>query len=131
VEPNAKEDSASKPIEEPRKEVIHFPFDRATPVAADMPLLTTVTDFLLTHPEVTVGLEGHTCRLGSEAYNDRLGQRRATAIKNHLIEAGIAARRISRLSSYGEHRPVCLETIEDCLRQNRRAVLLLFKPPKN
>jgi peptidoglycan-associated lipoprotein len=131
VEAKANEGSASKPIEELRKAVIHFPFDRATPVAADMPLLAAVTDLLLARPEVAVDIEGHTCRLGSEGYNDQLGQRRAEAIRKYLVETGVAARQVSRQSSYGEHRPVCPEPSEDCLRRNRRAVLLLVKSQEN
>jgi outer membrane usher protein FimD/PapC/outer membrane protein OmpA-like peptidoglycan-associated protein len=131
VEAKANKASASKTIEERHEAVIHFPFDRVTPVAADMPLLAAVTDLLLARPEVAVAIEGHTCRVGSEVYNDQLGQRRAEAIRKYLVETGVAVRQVSRLSSYGEHRPVCPEPSEDCLRRNRRAVLLLVKSQEN
>lgn len=131
VEPKTSATSASPPIEEPRQAVIHFPFDRATPVVTDMALLAKVADFLLSRPEIAVDIEGHTCRLGSEDYNERLGLNRAEAIRRYLVETGVAARRISQPSSYGENRPVCPDPSEDCLRRNRRAVLLLVKTQEN
>ncbi|HXV19882.1 MAG TPA: fimbria/pilus outer membrane usher protein [Desulfuromonadales bacterium] len=131
AEPKVYEDSVREPFEEQSQAAIHFPFDRATPVAADMSLLAAVTDSLLAHPEVAVAIEGHTCRLGSESYNNRLGQRRAETLRKYLVETGVAPRRILQLSSHGEHRPLCPETSEDCLRRNRRAVLLLFKVQEN
>ena len=50
-------------------------------------------------------LEGHCDTMGSEAYNVGLGRRRATAVKNFLIEQGIDNSRLS-IISYGEERPL-------------------------
>lgn len=50
-------------------------------------------------------LEGHCDTMGSEAYNVGLGRRRATTVKNFLIEQGIEESRLS-IISYGEERPL-------------------------
>jgi outer membrane usher protein FimD/PapC/outer membrane protein OmpA-like peptidoglycan-associated protein len=115
----------------PAETVIHFPFDRTMPETDSMAPLAEATDYLLTHSEVAVTIEGHTCLSGNEAYNDRLGRRRAEAVRDYLVGAGIAAERISRVNSYGEHRPVCSEASEDCRRRNRRVVLRLVKTQEN
>jgi len=111
----------------PSETVIHFPFDRATPLSADMKLLVSTMAYLLNHPETRVAIEGHTSREGNGTYNDRLGGYRAQAIQKYLLMAGIAPERITQVCSLGEHRPVCLDASEQCRRQNRRAVLILVK----
>ena len=50
-------------------------------------------------------LEGHCDTMGSEAYNVGLGRRRATTVKNFLVEQGIGESRLS-IISYGEERPL-------------------------
>jgi outer membrane protein OmpA-like peptidoglycan-associated protein len=129
-EPDTSGISAAQPIW-PATTTIHFPFDRATPIASDRPLLDELARFLLIHPEVTVKIEGHTCRLGSEAYNYHLGRRRAETVRQHLFEASIAPWRFEQLASFGEETPVCLEMTRDCLQRNRRAVVLLVKALEN
>ena len=107
--------------------VIHFPFDRATPESAGMKLLVSTMACLLTHLEIGVAIEGHTCRIGNETYNERLGWHRAQAIRKFLVKAGIAPERITQVRTFGERRPVCLEGSEQCRRRNRRVVLRLVK----
>jgi len=111
----------------PAETIINFSFDRSSPDAGSMAMLAGVTAYLQRHPEITVTIEGHTCRLGNETYNDRLGRRRAEAVREYLVEEGVAPVRILRLCSYGERRPVCSEAAEDCYRRNRRVVVRLDK----
>ena len=42
-----------------------------------------------------IDLTGHTDRLGSDAYNQRLSERRAKTVKNYLVKKGVAVRRLS------------------------------------
>lgn len=72
------------------------------------------------YPETNVALEGHTCSLGSDAYNKRLSQRRADAVKQYMVEkGGIAANRLNAIG-YGEERPIASNATEQGRRQNRR-----------
>jgi len=111
----------------PAETVIYFPFDRSSPDSGSLAVLAGVTTYLQTHPEITVTIEGHTCRLGNETYNDQLGRRRAEAVRDFLVKEGVAPERILRVCSYGERRPVCSEAAEDCYRRNRRVVVRLEK----
>ena len=68
---------------------------------------------------VSATIEGHCDERGSEEYNLGLGDRRATAAKNFLVNLGISADRLSTVS-YGKDRPQCTDHNEDCWQKNRR-----------
>ena len=105
--------------------VIHFPLNKDQPSAEERQRLEPMIEYLLAHREWGIEIEGHTCRLGNEAYNLQLGLRRAVTIQNYLFAAGISGKRITRVVSVGEKDPVCSEATEKCLRQNRRVVLMV------
>jgi peptidoglycan-associated lipoprotein len=82
--------------------------------------LTADADFLKAHPSINFTIEGHCDERGSEEYNLGLGDRRANAAKNFLVNLGVAASRIKTIS-YGKDRPFCTEHNEECWQKNRRA----------
>ena len=68
-------------------------------------------------------IEGHTDSSGSEAYNDKLGLDRATAVRNYMHDQqGIALNRIEVIS-YGETKPVVDNKTREHRAQNRRVVI--------
>lgn len=73
-------------------------------------------------PNFTVLVEGHCDERGSAEYNLALGDRRATAAKDYLVQLGVAADRLKTIS-YGKERPQCTDATEDCYQRNRRAHL--------
>jgi peptidoglycan-associated lipoprotein len=75
--------------------------------------------FLGQHPNIQFTVEGHCDERGSTEYNLALGDRRASAVKNALIQAGVAAGRVKTIS-YGKEKPFCTESNESCWQQNRR-----------
>jgi len=75
--------------------------------------------FLQQHPNIRFTVEGHCDERGSTEYNLGLGDRRATAVKDFLVQQGVGADRI-RTISYGKEKPFCTEHTEDCWQQNRR-----------
>jgi peptidoglycan-associated lipoprotein len=66
-----------------------------------------------------VKIEGHCDERGTLAYNLVLGEKRAKAVRNYLVELGIGANRLA-VVSYGKERPFCNERSESCYQQNRR-----------
>jgi peptidoglycan-associated lipoprotein len=64
-------------------------------------------------------LEGNCDEWGSDEYNFALGLKRANAVKDELINDGIAASRITMVS-YGSSNPVCTEKTQECWSKNRR-----------
>jgi peptidoglycan-associated lipoprotein len=83
-------------------------------------VLAKDASYLASHPEIKVVIGGYCDERGSNEYNLALGQNRADAAKNALVQAGVAATRI-RVVSYGKEKPFCSESTEECWQQNRRA----------
>ncbi|MBI5848661.1 MAG: OmpA family protein [Nitrospirae bacterium] len=84
-------------------EDIHFDFDKAKLTKEAIAILDSNIKTLKANPRVTVQVEGHTCAHGAEAYNMALGERRAIAVKEYLVQKGITADRMTTIS-YGETR---------------------------
>src|ERR1019366_2439427 len=73
-------------------------------------------------PTLVVIVEGHCDERASAEYNLGLGDRRATAAKEFLVQLGIPGDRLKTIS-YGKEKPQCTEASEDCYQKNRRAHL--------
>jgi peptidoglycan-associated lipoprotein len=69
-------------------------------------------------------IEGYCDERGTGAYNLVLGERRAKAVRNYLIELGVDTNRLA-VVSYGKERPFCKSHDEACYKLNRRAHLVL------
>ena len=81
--------------------------------------LSKDADWLNSHPNIKVVIGGYCDERGSDEYNLVLGQNRAQAAKTALVTAGVAADRM-RIISYGEEKPFCTESTEECWQLNRR-----------
>lgn len=92
--------------------------------------LETVAAILKANPGTTVILEGHTCNMGSTAYNERLSKQRAEEAKRSLMQMGIPAGSISTVG-VGPHRPVADNTTEAGRVRNRRVDAIIRGPVVN
>jgi peptidoglycan-associated lipoprotein len=81
---------------------------------------SALRSILADFPDAVITIEGHCDERGSAEYNLGLGDRRATAAKEFLVQLGISADRL-RTISYGKERPQCTEHNEECWQRNRRA----------
>jgi peptidoglycan-associated lipoprotein len=72
------------------------------------------------HPEIGVTLEGHCDERGTVEYNQALGEKRAQAARDYLVNAGIPASRLQTVS-YGKERPFDPGHDESAWAKNRRA----------
>jgi peptidoglycan-associated lipoprotein len=79
-----------------------------------------IRDILANYPNQKLLIEGNADERGSEEYNLALGDRRARAAQEFLVQMGIPAAQLS-LVSYGKERPICTDKTEDCWQRNRRA----------
>jgi OOP family OmpA-OmpF porin len=70
-------------------------------------------------PTVKVAVDGHTDAVGTDAYNQKLSERRADAVAAYLAAGGIARSRMST-TGFGESKPVASNATEDGRAQNRR-----------
>ncbi|CBI76890.1 Outer membrane lipoprotein omp16 homolog precursor [Bartonella clarridgeiae 73] len=87
-------------------------------------ILARQAEWLLRYPHYFVTIEGHADERGTREYNLALGQRRAVAVRDHLISLGVSSQRMKTIS-YGKERPVALCDDISCWNQNRRAVLVV------
>jgi peptidoglycan-associated lipoprotein len=79
----------------------------------------SVVDIMMGNSRAMVRLEGHCDERGSREYNMALGENRAIAVLNHLVDRGVDRTRIETIS-YGEEQPAALGHTESDYRLNRR-----------
>ncbi|HET7749316.1 MAG TPA: OmpA family protein [Terriglobales bacterium] len=91
--------------------------DARAALTKDADLLKSI---LQDFPSAVVTVEGHCDERGSAEYNLGLGDRRATAAKDFLVQLGVSADKLKTIS-YGKERPVCTESNEECWQRNRHA----------
>ena len=99
---------------------VNFEFDSVVLDATARQVLNRQADWIRQFPEVRFKVFGYTDSVGSTAYNQRLGQRRANAVVRYLSSRGINRSRLEALVSFGETRPVIDTPNRE--RRNRRAV---------
>ena len=97
-----------------------FDYDKYDVRADAQQALQADAQFLAQHPNIRFTIEGHCDDRGSTEYNLGLGDNRANAAKNFLVQNGVSADRIKTIS-YGKEKPFCTESNETCWQQNRRA----------
>jgi OOP family OmpA-OmpF porin len=96
-----------------------FDYDRAEVKPEFNEIIDEVALVLQLNPAVRVRLEGHTDSRGSQAYNQRLSERRAASVKQALVDRGSAAIRIESIG-YGKLRPIRPNDSEANMAKNRR-----------
>ncbi len=112
----AKEQAAS--VEAGLRDVF-FGYDSWTITEEGRQSLTQDAQWIKTNAGALVKIEGHCDERGTLAYNLVLGEKRAKAVRNYLVELGVGANRLA-VVSYGKERPFCNERNESCYQQNRR-----------
>lgn len=127
-------DSAGRQLDEMRAEQtasaaaglrdVFFGYDSWTISDDQRQSLNRDADWMKSNPSAIVKVEGHCDERGTTAYNLVLGEKRAKAVRNYLVELGISANRLS-VVSYGKERPSCLDHAESCYQQNRRGHLVV------
>lgn len=99
---------------------INFAFDSAVVDAEAAAILNRQADWIRQFPEVRFRVYGHTDAVGSNAYNKRLGLRRANAVVSYFAARGISRSRLEAVVSFGETQPLIVSQGRE--RQNRRTV---------
>jgi peptidoglycan-associated lipoprotein len=103
------------------RDTIHFAFDKYDIDAVSAESLQAQARWLRRYPNKRATIEGNCDERGTREYNLALGQRRAVAAKNYLIQLGIDPSRIDVIS-YGKERPIDPASNEEAWARNRRDV---------
>lgn len=113
-------------IEDPAKnpdaefQSVHFDYNEYSIRSEDMPKVELVSRWMVNFSEKVIRVEGHADERGSIDYNMSLGEKRASEVKDRLIQLGIDSKRI-KIVSYGEEKPVNPASNESAWYENRRA----------
>jgi peptidoglycan-associated lipoprotein len=105
------------------KRIIYFDFDKSEVKAEYRSIVAAHASYMASSSSAKVTLESHADERGTREYNLGLSERRGNAIKG-ILSAGGARGSQQDVVSYGEERPVCRVSNEDCWWQNRRVEIV-------
>ena len=106
-----------------RQRVVYFDLDRDALRPEFQALVGCHAKYLRDRPSSRMTLEGHADERGSREYNMGLGERRGNSVSS-AIQANGGSGGQQNVVSYGEERPVCTASNEDCWAKNRRVEII-------
>jgi peptidoglycan-associated lipoprotein len=110
-------------------DTVHFDYDRYDLHDQDRGILQRQAAWLQKYPQVRVSIEGHCDERGTEEYDRSLGERRALALRELLMQSGIDGSHIFT-RSFGKDQPALAEHNESAWSRNRRGEFVLVLPKK-
>lgn len=107
---------------------VHFAFNKATLEPDAQTLLSLVAAAMKSQSSMTVQIAGFTDDIGSQAYNQKLSERRADSVRSYLITQGVDGKRMTTIG-YGEDKPIVTPQNTAAARaQNRRVEFHILTP---
>jgi len=107
----------------PANQIYYFSFDSSSMRSQDARALLIQANYLATHPNAQIRLEGNTDNRGSREYNIGLGWRRDQSVARMLEQRGVRPRQI-KMVSYGKERPAVTGNNDRAWALNRRVNLI-------
>ena len=127
----ASPDTLAEPVAEkkavkPADVVVHFAFDRSdfSPDAQLEEYILESKEYLDQNAQARLKFTGHTCSIGTDAYNQALGMRRAQSVKRYFESKGVPVQN-SIVESKGEKEPIADNRTAAGRAQNRRTVITI------
>jgi len=114
---------------------IQFEFNKAALLSMNREVLSRIAGILLSSKGYSIKVHGHTDDVGSQAYNLELSEKRAEAVRDYLVQAGISSEIITT-KGYGKSKPLLTAKTPEARAKNRRVeveivdTILNFTPPK-
>ena len=127
AEPEEAAETGGKFLPVPELDDVFFDLDQSLLTEEAQKILQKNAEWLRSHPQLRILIEGHCDERGTVEYNLALGERRAQSAKDYLANLGISSDRIS-IISYGKEKPFVVGHSEEAWAQNRRAHFLLQSP---
>jgi len=100
-----------------------FDFDKATLKPEGKKMVDEAVRVMKENPTMHVSVEGHTDSIGSEAYNQRLSERRANSVRDYMVSQGIDAGHITTVG-YGKTKPIADNKTAEGRAENRRVEII-------
>jgi peptidoglycan-associated lipoprotein len=105
---------------------VNFDYDKANLTPKAQEVLKENASWLKENKNLKIQIEGHCDSRGSIEYNLALGSRRATTVKDYLVNLGVNSKNIL-IISYGEERPLDFRENEIAWAKNRRANFVIIE----
>lgn len=99
---------------------VQFDYNSSSLRADAMDTLRGNAEKIKQFPNAYIQIAGHCDERGTQEYNLALGERRALAVRNYLIQLGVSGDRLVTIS-YGKEFPAVAGSNEEAWAQNRRA----------
>ena len=106
-----------------RTRVVYFDYDQDALKPEFQAAMACHAKYLRDRPSARISLEGNTDERGSREYNLGLGERRGNSVSSALQANGGSGSQVT-VVSYGEERPTCTQSSEDCWSKNRRVEIV-------
>ena len=106
-----------------RQRVVYFDYDQDALRPEFQAAIACHAKYLRDRPSSRMTLEGNADERGSREYNLGLGERRGNAVSSAVQANGGSGSQIT-VVSYGEERPTCTASTEDCWARNRRVEIV-------
>ncbi len=103
---------------------VYFDTDKATLKPESIAILDAAVATMGEHGSIVVEVAGHTDSTASEAYNQKLSERRAKVVYNYLVDKGVSADRMT-WRGYGENSPIATNDTAEGRAKNRRTELVI------
>jgi OOP family OmpA-OmpF porin len=99
---------------------VKFDFDKSIIKEGYYKDIDDLVEVMKQYPDLKIVIEGHTDSVGTTAYNQKLSQERAHAVKKYMVEkSGIDAKRIIA-EGFGQEQPIDSNATKEGRRKNRR-----------
>ena len=96
-----------------------FDFDKSNIKPEAGAILDRLVAFMKENKDKKAALSGHTDSVGTDAYNQKLSERRMNSVKDHVVKKGVDAGRISS-QGFGESKPIADNKTKEGRAKNRR-----------
>ena len=106
-----------------RQRVVYFDLDQYVVKSEYQAIINCHAKYLRDRPSSRLTLEGNADERGSREYNLGLGERRGNAVSSAVQASGGSGSQLN-VVSYGEERPVCTDSNEECWARNRRVEIV-------
>jgi outer membrane protein OmpA-like peptidoglycan-associated protein len=101
-----------------------FETNKSTLGSEHFAALNSIVDYLLSHPERSVKISGHTDNTGKEARNLTLSKQRADVVAEYLVDNGVNINHVETFG-LGSSKPITSNTTDEGRKKNRRVELLI------
>jgi OOP family OmpA-OmpF porin len=105
---------------------VYFDFDKSNLKPEAVAELDRAAKIMLDNPDVWLELQGNCDSVGTDSYNMKLGQRRASAVLDYLKSKGVGADRLKSIS-FGKSKPTASNETAGGRTENRRVDLIIVK----